>query len=260
MIAVTRAVSPRLAECELTHLAREPIDIARACAQHAAYEQLLCTLGDEIVRLPPAPDLPDGVFVEDTALVLDEIAVITRPGARTRRLETSSVAALLAGYRGLRYLTPPATLDGGDVLGVGRTLYVGRSTRTNREGIEQLGDLLAPFDYRVVPVDFTGCLHLKSAVTEIGDALLLLNPAWVSSAPFAPLGVVLIDEREPHAANALRIGGTVVFPAHHPRTRERLVAQGLEVASVDCGELAKAEGGVTCCSLRFEAAARGAAA
>src|ERR1051326_2602421 len=161
MIAVTRAVSPRLAECELTHLAREPIDIPRACAQHAAYEQLLCTLGDEIVRLPPAPDLPDGVFVEDTALVLGEIAVITRPGARTRRLETSSVAALLAGYRGLRYLTPPATLDGGDVLGVGRTLYVGRSTRTNQEGVEQLGDLLAPFDYRVVPVDFTGCLHLK---------------------------------------------------------------------------------------------------
>ena len=252
LIAVTRAVSPRLAECELTHLAREPIDIARASAQHGAYEQLLSALGAEIVRLRPAPDLPDAVFVEDTAIVLPEVAVITRPGAPTRQLETPSVATLLAEYRVLRFLTPPATLDGGDVLRIGRTLYVGRSTRTNPPGIDQLRDVLAPFAYRVVPVDFAGCLHLKSAVTRIGDRLLLLNPAWVSSAVFRPHDAIPIDSHEPYAANALRIGGTVVLPAEYPRTRERLVGQGLEVASIDCSELAKAEGGVTCCSLRFE--------
>lgn len=258
LIAVTRSVSPTLAQCELTHLAREAIDIARATAQHEAYEQLLSALGADVVRLPPAPDLPDAVFVEDTAIVLAEIAVITRPGAPIRQLETPSVATLLAQYRTLRFLTPPATLDGGDVLEIGRTLYVGRSTRTNSTGIDQLRSLLAPFDYRVTGVDFSGCLHLKSAVTRIDERLLLLNPAWVSSEAFRPLDTVPIDAREPHAANALRIGGTVVLPAEYPRTRERLVGQGLEVASIDCSELAKAEGGVTCCSLRFEVAAAAA--
>lgn len=257
LIAVTRSVSPTLAQCELTHLAREPIDLPRANLQHGAYERLLSALGADIVRLPPEPTLPDAVFVEDTAIVLTEVAVITRPGAPSRRLETPSVATLLAKYRSLRRLIPPATLDGGDVLEVGRTLYVGRSTRTNRSGIEQLRSLLEALEYRVVPIEFRGCLHLKSAVTRIGDRLLLLNPDWVSAAAFRPLETLPIDAREPHAANALRIGGTVVLPAQYPRTHQRLVEQGLEVAAIDCSELAKAEGGVTCCSLRFEVLATG---
>jgi dimethylargininase len=252
LIAITRPVSPTIAHCELTHLAREPIDVARAAAQHRAYEQLLSELGAGIVSVPPAPELPDAVFVEDTAIVLAEVAVITRPGAATRRLETPAVAAVLAGYRPLRSITSPGTLDGGDVLQIGRTLHVGRSSRTNQAGIDQLQGLVAPFDYRVLAVEFAGCLHLKSAVTEVGDGLLLANPAWVSSAAFSSFEVLAIDSREPFAANALRIGTTVVHGAQFPRTRERLVARGLEVASSDCSELAKAEGGVTCCSLLLE--------
>jgi dimethylargininase len=251
LIAVTRPVSPTLAECELTHLAREPIDVARATAQHAAYEQRLCELGARIVRVPAAPELPDAVFVEDTAIVLAEIAVITRPGAPRRRLETAAVATLLSAYRPLCCLTPPATLDGGDVLQVGRTLYVGRSGRTNEAGIEQLRSLVAPFDYQVVPIEFTGCLHLKSAVTRIAGELLLANPGWVSSSPFRPLQTIPVDAREPYAANALRIAGTVVYPVQFPLTRDRLVERGLDVVSLDCSELAKAEGAVTCCSLIF---------
>jgi dimethylargininase len=253
LIALTRPVSPSLAQCELTHLAREPIDVPRAAAQHAAYEGLLRSLGATIVGVTPAPECPDAVFVEDTAIVLAELAVVTRPGAPSRRAETASVASTLAHYRPVHALTAPATLDGGDVLQLGRTLYVGRSSRTNEYGIEQLGSAVAPYGYRVVPVDFTGCLHLKSVVTAVADELLLLNPTCVSAASFPGYEPLAVDEREPTAANALRIAGTVVFPSDFPRTRDRLLQHGVRVATTDCGELAKAEGGVTCCSLVFEA-------
>jgi len=251
LIAVTRAVSPSLAQCELTHLSREPIDVARARAQHAAYERLLSSLGATIVKVPPAPEMPDAVFVEDAAIVLDEIAVITRPGAESRRAETAAVADVLAAYRPLRAMTSPATLDGGDVLRLGRRLYVGLSSRTNEEGIAQLAGFAQPFGYETTPVEFGGCLHLKSAVTAI-DGLLLLNPAWVPASAFPGLEAIEVDSGEPHAANGLRIAETVVFPSEYPRTCERLVAAGLRVATTDCRELAKAEGAVTCCSLVFE--------
>jgi len=253
-IAITRPVSASLARCELTHLAREPIDVPRARAQHAAYEKLLGSLGVSVVRADSAPELPDAVFIEDTAIVLDEIAVLTRPGAVSRREETASVAAVLASYRALRAMAAPATLDGGDVLRCGRTLYVGRSGRTNDAGIAQLGGLAAPFGYEVVPVAFSGCLHLKSAVTALADDLLLVNPEWVSPDAFPGQQALCVDEGEPYAANALRAGDAVVFPAQFPRTRARLVERGLRVAEVECDELAKAEGAVTCCCLLFEQA------
>jgi dimethylargininase len=255
LIAVTRPVSATLAQCELTHLAREPIDMARATAQHAAYERLLSSLGATVVGVPAAPDMPDAVFIEDTAIVLDEVAVITRPGAPSRRAEPAAVATALADYRPVCAMEAPGTMDGGDVLLAGRTLYVGRSTRTNSQGIEQLRRFATPFGYRVVPVEFTGCLHLKSAVTALTDVLLLLNPAWVEAAAFSDCAVLAVDEREPYAANALRIGGAIVHPSEFPRTRDRLIAHGLRVATTDCSELAKAEGAVTCCSLIFETSA-----
>ena len=250
-IAVTRSVSPSLARCELTHLAREPIDAARAAAQHAAYEETLAALGATVVHAPPAPDLPDAVFVEDTAVVLDEVAVMTRPGAASRAAETEGVVSVLSSYRFLRSMTAPATLDGGDVLQVGRTLYVGRSRRTNDAGIAQLESFVAPLGYRVAPVAFSQCLHLKSAVTALGDDLLLLNPAWVPASAFSGLHAVSVDAREPHAANVLRVGDAVVCASQYPRTCELLTARGLRVVPIDTRELAKAEGALTCCSLLF---------
>jgi dimethylargininase len=242
-------VSPSLARCELTHLAREPIDVAQAVSQHAAYERLCASLGATIVRVAAASECPDAVFVEDTAIVLDEVAVLTRPGAPARRGEVTAVGPVLARYRPVRPMSEPATLDGGDVLRLGRTLYVGRSSRTSQEGITQLGRLLAPFDYCVIAVEFNGCLHLKSAVTDVADGLLLLNPAWVSDRTFPGWEAMTIDAGEPFGANALRLGGAVVFPAQFPRTLGRLAERGLRVEPVDCSELAKAEGAVTCCSL-----------
>ncbi len=242
-------MSPALDACELTHLERQPIDHARAALEHAAYEDALRALGATVVRIPPAPELPDSVFIEDAAIVLDEVAVITRPGAASRRAETAAVAEALRTYRPLAHITAPATLDGGDVLRVGRTLYVGRSSRTNAAGLEQLTELLSPWGYRVTAVPVSGCLHLKSAVTEVADGLLLANPCWVAPAAFAPHEVLPVSDGEPAAANALRLGRAVVFPAHHPRTAHRLEEAGLRVVRVPAAELSKAEGGVTCCSL-----------
>jgi len=240
----------------LTHLAREPIDVARAADQHAAYEARLRSHGAAIVRVAASPEFPDAVFIEDTAIVLDEVAVLTRPGAASRRGELAAVAPVLEKYRPVVALESPATLDGGDVLRIGRSLHVGRSSRTNEQGIDELQRLAGPFGYRVVPIDFTGCLHLKSAVTELADGLLLLNPTWVSATAFPGCDAVAIDPGEPHAANALLIGDSVVYPSQYPRTLERLLKRALRVDPIDSSELAKAEGGVTCCSLIFSTTRR----
>jgi dimethylargininase len=253
LIAVTRAVSPTFAECELTHHSRELIDVAAAVAQHACYEQALRSLGVTVVRAPAEPTLPDAVFVEDTALVLDEVAVVTRPGAPSRHAEVESIADVLSDYKPVVRMQPPGTLDGGDVLRVGRKLYVGLSSRTNRDGIAQLRSLLHKWNYEVIPVDIEGCLHLKSGVSLIAEQTLLINPDFVRSDCFASLEVVNVAPEEPDASNALVIGDSVIYPEHHPRTAERLEAAGVRVVRVPCTEIAKAEGGVTCCSLVFEA-------
>jgi len=254
MIAVTRAVSPTLAECELTHRPRDPINVAAARAEHACYEEALRTLGATIVSAPPEPALPDAVFVEDTALVLDEVAVLTRPGAPTRRPEVESIANVLKAYRPLLRIEPPGTLDGGDVLRVGRKVFVGLSSRTNRAGVSQLEVLLEKWDYEIVPVEVSGCLHLKSAVTQVAAGMLLINARRVRPECFAPMEMIAVAPSEPDGANALWLTEAVIYPAHYPETTERLQREGLRVVSVPSAEIAKAEGGVTCCSLVFEAA------
>ncbi len=252
-LALTRAVSEAIARCELTHLAREPIDLARARAQHEAYEDALRRAGCFVTRLPEEPELPDAVFVEDLAVVLDELAVVTRPGAASRRPEAVTVAAALARLRPLVTLREPATLDGGDVLRAGRTLFVGRSSRSNTEGLAQLEAAVAPFGYRVEPVAVEGCLHLKSAATPVAPGVLLVQPAWVDPAAFGPgFEVIEVDPGEPFAANALRVRDTVIHAAAFPRTRARLESHRIRVVPVDVSELAKAEGAVTCCSLVLE--------
>lgn len=255
-IAITRAVSPAIAQCELTHLARAPISYAVAAAQHREYEACLRALGCDVQQLPAEPALPDSVFVEDTAIVLDELAVITRPGAASRRPEAAAISATLAPQRELRFIEAPATLDGGDVLHVGRMLYVGMTPRSNAAGIAQLGQLVAPWGYRVAGVPVTGCLHLKSAVTLVAPDTLLINPDWVDPSVFTGMQCIAVDSTEPFGANALLLGAVVVYPAEFPATRRRLADAGIAVHVVAASELAKAEGGVTCCSLVFTAADR----
>jgi dimethylargininase len=248
-IAFTREVSPSIVDCELTHLARSPISVEVARTQHCAYEQLLASLGCDVRRVAPAPDHADAVFIEDTAVVFDEVAVIARPGAVSRRAETAAVEAALAPLRTIAHIEAPGTLDGGDVLAIGRMVFVGRTARTNDEGIAQLSAILAPVGYTVQGVDVTGCLHLKSAVTAVDDATVLLNPAWVSPVVFARFHVVKVDPAEPTAANVLRVGEQLVYDMSHPRTRSRLESLGRVLHVVDVSELAKAEGAVTCCSV-----------
>lgn len=257
--ALVRPVSASLATCELTHLARTPIDLPRATAQHAEYVAALRALGVTVCELPAADDLPDAVFIEDTAVVLDEVAIITRPGASSRRGETAAVARALEEYRPLLWMDAPETLDGGDVLRVDRTLYVGLSERSNDAGIRALHALTSPYGFEVVPVAFEGCLHLKTAVTAVGERRLLLNPDWVSPEAFVGCDWLTVDPAEPFAANAVLVSGAVVHGADFPLTRARLEAAGIRVVPVPADELAKAEGGVTCCSLVFAVSGTGAA-
>jgi dimethylargininase len=262
-IALVRDVSPALEHCELSFQERVSIDLDLARRQHRAYVETLSRLGCRVEQLPTLPDNADAVFVEDTAVVFDGIAVITRPGAESRRSEVDTSAAALARYRKLAYIEAPGTLDGGDVLTVGRTVYVGLSARSNHAGIEQLRTHLAPHGYRVVSVPLKGCLHLKTAVTqvrqlkgaatEVAPGLLLINPEWVDKALFEGMDFIEVDPAEPFAANAVLVGGALVYPASFPRTRARLERAGLEVHAVDMSETEKAEGGVTCCSLLFQA-------
>ena len=251
-IALTRAVPQSLERCELTHLARSPIDVALAARQHAAYEDALRAAGCTVVRIPPEPDLPDSVFVEDTAVVLDEVAVITRPGAPSRRSETASTAAALGAYRRLVTIEDPGTIDGGDVLVAGRAVFVGIGGRSNAEGLCQMASHLAPLGYFVRGIEVAGCLHLKSAATLVSTAAVLVNPAFVDPRVFAPLEAVPVAPEEPSAANALLVGGQVIYSPAYPRTLGILEHRGVRVVLVDLGELAKAEGALTCCSLLIE--------
>lgn len=259
VIALTRAVSPAMDRCELSHMERTPIDVGRAGRQHDAYERVLRELGCRVVCVPPAADQPDSVFVEDTAVVVDEVAVIARPGAEARRGEVDAVATVLADFRPLRVIEPPGTLDGGDVLTVGRTLWVGVSRRTNPDGAAQLQRILEPLGYEVIPVPVDGCLHLKTAVTAVADDTVLVNGRWVDATVFSGRTVIETDPAEPFAANVLRVGDRVVAPMAHRRTRERLERRGIRVVAVDVSELARAEGGVTCCSVLLSAGVEGAA-
>ena len=252
LTAITRAVSPAIVRCELSFIGRKPIDLARAQEQHEAYELVLAKLGARVVSLPPEPDFPDSMFVEDPAIVLDEIAVILPLGTESRRGEAASLAKELAKYRKLAYIQLPGTLEGGDVLRIGRKLFVGQTKRTNAEGIRQLREIVRPYGYDVVPVPVTGCLHLKSAVTWIADNTLLANRAWFDTKPFAGYDWIDVDPSEPHSANALALGGTVIFPASFPKTRGRIGSLDFPVTTLDISELQKAESGLTCSSLLFK--------
>src|ERR1700730_16846175 len=187
LTAITRAVSPAIVNCELNFVQRQTINLAKARDQHRAYEQLLAECGARVLSLPAEPDLPDSMVVEDPALVLDQLAVILPLGTKSRQPEAASLAKALSPFRNLAHITAPGMMEGGDILRIDRTLYVGLSTRTNAEGIYQLGAILAPHGYKVVAVPVTGCLHLKSAVTSLGRNTLLANRAWFDSAPFLNL-------------------------------------------------------------------------
>jgi dimethylargininase len=252
LTAITREPARSLARCELTYVARGPIDVARAAAQHGEYRRALEDCGARVVALPAAEELPDSVFVEDTAVVLDELAILTSPGVASRRAEVPLIEPELARLRAVARISPPATLEGGDVLRVGRRLFVGLSPRTNHAGVEALRELSAPHGYEVVAVELRDCLHLKTACTAADDETILLNPAWIDAAVFDEYERVSVHPEEPWAANTTRVGASLIVGAAFPRTADLLARRGFKVHPVDVSEFAKAEGGLTCMSLIFE--------
>jgi dimethylargininase len=249
VIAFTRTPSAALAECELTFLAREPIDVSLALRQHRAYESGLQKAGARIERLPDMADLPDAPFVEDTAVVLDEVAVIASMAAASRRREIDSVVPSLSKHRPVKRLSPPAFLDGGDVLRVGRELFIGVSTRTNHEAVRAVADIVREHGYTVTPVEVSGCLHLKTGCSRLSDRAVLIDSRRIPRAPFRHLSCVDVPEGEEDAANVLVIDRVAVMPSGYPRTTALLIQQGLVVEPVDLSEFQKAEAGATCLSL-----------
>lgn len=251
-LAITRDVSPRFNECELTHIDRTPIDVNVARSQHHGYIQAIKEIGFAVLELPAEPDLPDSVFVEDTAVVLPEVALITKPGADSRKPETESITQALRPYRPLVFIESPGSLDGGDVLVLGKKIFVGMSTRSNMHAIEQMNQLLGKYGYTTWGVEMHDCLHLKTAVTRVDDKTLLINRNWVDVENFEGFELIDVDESEPFAANCLPLGDSIIFAVTFPKTAAKLTAGGYKIKPVIVDELAKAEGAVTCCSLIIE--------
>jgi dimethylargininase len=245
--AVVRAPSSRLAEGIVTHIGRTPVDLGLARVQHAGYAGALAAAGWTIEQAPAADDCPDSVFIEDTVVVCEDLAVLSRPGAPERRAEVAGVAGM-TGSLGLRTarIEEPGTLDGGDVLQVGRTVYVGRGGRTNGAGIRQLRALLAPLGRTVVAVPLGQVLHLKSAVTALPDGTFLLLPELVPAGLFP--AVRPVDEET--GCHVVPLGGDrVLIAASAPRTAALLDDLGFTPVVVDISEFEKLEGCVTCLSV-----------
>lgn len=249
--ALVREVSHSLADCDLTHLPRQPINLPLALQQHHAYVDALRAAGIDVTVLPEEPALPDAVFVEDMALMLDDLIVVCRPGSASRRAEVGRIAPVLETLGPLSRIESPGTLDGGDVLAIDKTLFVGLSERTNREGVGQLGAIVARHGWRVIPVAIHGCLHLKTAITQVARQTVLANPQWVNLAPFAEFEVLTVPATEPWGANTLWANGTLFTTASAPGTTDLLRARGLNARPVEISELQKAEAGLTCLSLLF---------
>jgi dimethylargininase len=252
LVALVREPSASLAECELSYVDRTPIDLNRTRAQHAAYCAALHAAGAEVRVLPALDHLPDAAFVEDTAVVVDEVAILGGLGVGSRAAEADAIVGTLEAYRPVRRLDrPDATLEGGDVLRIGRTVYVGRSRRTNQAGVEALRRVLDPLGYRVRVMAVEGCLHLKTGCSSAGDGIVVVNPSWVSARLLEEDGltVVPVASSEPWAANVLRVAGTLLMPAGNAATSQRLRAAGLDPVEIEIGEFQKAEAGLTCLSL-----------
>jgi dimethylargininase len=254
-LAITHAPSPKMEHGQRTHIGRTAIDFARTCRQHKEYCQMLRDCGADVQVLAVNREWPDSVFVEDTAIVLDEVAVLASMGMESRRGETAIIELELQKHRPIERIALPATMEGGDVLRVGRTLLVGVSSRTDRAGVQALEAIVLRHGYKVLRVTVRGCLHLKTACTALPDETLLVNPGWLDVAALRGFECVTVPESEPWAANIALVGGAVCLAAEHKRTAEMIHQRGLDVRTVELSEFAKAEGGVTCLSLLFSARA-----
>lgn len=248
--AILRTPPPGLEHCELTHIGRTPIDPVLALNQHQNLARILADCNYSVITLPPVPGLPDSSFVEDTALILPEAAILLPLGTGSRSAEAELIRAPLQELFGsVRVIPPPVRIEGGDILRTGKQLFVGISTRTDVAGAEALADITDEWGYEVSTVEIGGSLHLKTAVTAPDDRTVLLNPEWVDPAAFGDRDVIEVDGSEPFAANILRLWNKIVAHKGFPRTTGRLRNAGFEVVETDISEFLKAEAGLTCLCL-----------
>lgn len=250
--AIVRAIPNSFSHAITHNVPTAPINVELAKKQHRQYVDTLRSLGLTIVELPAQEQLPDSCFVEDTAVFLDKVALITMPGALSRRAETQSVREVLSGYAtSVTEMTLPATLDGGDCMRVGPRIYVGLSARTNQDGITLLKNTFAPLGFQVISVPLTDILHLKCVVSPLGSNRILLAEGTVAPRCFEPNEIVFAPKEEQYAANCISIGNDVIMPAGFPITQRRLQWEGYKVHALDMSEIRKADGSMTCSSILF---------
>jgi len=248
---VTHVVSPALQECELTFIESEPIKIEKAGEEHHHYCKMLEECGATVITLEENRALPDSVFVEDPIIVFDEVAVLSSMGAASRRKECTTLETFFRKYRDVKQISLPALIEGGDILKIGRRIYVGLSARTNNEGIKALRDIIEPLGYEVIPVRVSGCLHLKTGCTALDDNSILINPDWIETAPFQGFRIIETLPGEPFGANVLPIHDTICMNSAFPRTMEMVRSLGYQIRATDITEFVKAEAGLTCMSIPF---------
>lgn len=249
---ITHKVSLALQECELTFLESEPIDIVKAAEEHRNYCTMLKKCGAKVITLDENVLLPDSVFVEDPIIVFDEVAVSTSMGVESRRSERETLGKFFTQYRKVVQINLPAKIEGGDVLKVGKQIFVGQSPRTNRAGVDALTEILNPFGYEVIPVKVRGCLHLKTGCTALDSSTILINPAWVDPSPFTGFTIIETLSEEPFGANVLPINETLCMNAAFPLTADLVRSRGYTVITTDITEFVKAEAGLTCMSVPFK--------
>jgi len=253
LTAITHKPSDKLNECNLTFLPKTEIDIELAVQQHKEYCEALEKLGVKVITLTENSSMPDSVFVEDTALVLDEVAIITYMGANSRKPESELIADTLSKFRKIARIAPPARIDGGDILRIGKKLFVGNSTRTNKKAVRALHKHASPFGFEIAKVKVSGCLHLKTGCTALDENTVLINPEWIDREAFRGFRQIEVPVNEPYAANVLRIGETLLIPENFKRTIEMVEERGHKVQTLDISEFQRAEAGLTCLSIIFEA-------
>lgn len=249
--AITRGVSSKLSSCELTYRTREEIDPEKAASQLDRYCELLRGWDVDLLTIPGSDSYPDCCFVQDTAIVLDEVGIIASMGASARRGEVSEVERVVSQFRKVRHIFLPATLDGGDVVQIGKRLYVGLSSRTNGRGIEALSRIVDPLGYIVVPVSVSGSLHLTTGCGVVDDETVLLNPRWLDASAFRGLRQLHVPEEEPWAANTIRVDSAVCLEEKAPRTIELVQPYAGIIETLDISEFRKAEGSLSCLSIIF---------
>jgi dimethylargininase len=255
-VAVTNVPSPLLYLGVRTFADEAAVDYAIALREHEQYREALRRCGCRVISLEVNRDYPDSVFVEDTALVLDEVAIMMSPGAASRRDEPRGIEPTLAEYREVVRVEPPGTIDGGDIVRSGKQLYVGESQRTNPAGISALAALSRGYGYDVKSIPVFGCLHLKSACSALPDGRFLVNADWIDVSPLPSDLLLHVPDGEPWAGDVLVIGERIIVSDAFPDTIELLEREGWEVVPVGVSEFAKVEGGVTCLSLVFDEATR----